>query len=121
VQVLILVASAAETGEFGDETGSDMASLRSWLDEAADGMSWETAPLPPPDGSTLGLGAEEICVVLSAVEGLPALISAIRNWHPTRQDPPPITLTITIDPKKGDLTVAFPDGTVIRHADQSHA
>jgi hypothetical protein len=122
VQVLIWVASAAEAGEFGDETGGDdMASLRSWLDEVADGMPWEIAPPAPPDGSTLGLGAEEICTVLSAVEALPAFIGAIRNWHTTRQDPAPITLTITIDPKKGDLTVAFPDGTEIRHADQSHA
>jgi hypothetical protein len=121
VQVLIRIASAAEVGEFVDGAGSDITQLRSWLDEAADGMPWEIAPPPPQDGSTLGLGVDEICAVLAAVEGLPPLIGAIRSWRTTKQDPAPITLTITIDSKTGDVTIGFPDGTEIGHVSQPHA
>jgi hypothetical protein len=121
MQVLIWVASAAEADGSGDGVVSDLAELRSWLDEAADGMPWEIAPPSPPDGGTLGLGVDEICAILGAVEGLPALIDAIKNWRTAKQDPAPITLTITLDSKEGEVTVGFPDGTEVRHVGQSHA
>jgi hypothetical protein len=94
----------------GDERASDLAELREWLDLAGDGAPWELAPEPPPSGDSLGFGIDELCAVVAAVEGLPPLIDRIKGWFGTRQDPKPVKLTITIDPKNGDVTVQIGDG-----------
>lgn len=86
----------------------DMASLRSWLDGAGSSATWTLAPEEPGPGGHLGFGVAEICAIIGAVEGLPPLINHIRNWFSTRQDPKPVTLTITVDPASGDVTVTVP-------------
>ena len=91
----------------GSEQAQDMASLRAWL-EAGGGAAWTLAPEATGDGGHLGIGVDEICAVLAAVEGLPPLISAIKGWFTTRGKPAPVTLTITVDPDTGDVTVTVP-------------
>jgi len=91
----------------GDQQSHDMASLRSWL-EAGGGAAWVLAPEAPGGHGHLGPGVDEICAVVAALEGLPPLISAIKGWFTTREKPEPVTLTITVDPDTGDVTVTVP-------------
>lgn len=91
----------------GDGQAQDMASLRAWL-EAGGGTAWTLAPEVTGDGGHLGFGVEEICAILAAAEGLPMLVSSIRGWFTTREKPVPVTLTITVDPATGDVTVTVP-------------
>lgn len=94
----------------GTEKAQDIASLRAWLDAAGSGTPWTLAPEPAGTGEHLGLGVDEICAIIAAVEGLPPLITQIKGWLTTRRDPEPVTLTITIDPDSGDVTVTVPGG-----------
>lgn len=87
VEVLI---STDKTGENGDLT-----SLRAWLDAPGVGVPWELAPERPVSG-TLGFGVDEICAIIAALEGLPPLIQWIKSWTESKQEFPPITVTIAI-------------------------
>lgn len=82
-----------------------MASLRAWLEDSG-GSEWDLKPEEPARRDSLGFGVDEACAVLSAIEGLPALIYAIRGWFTTRDEPQPVTISlasqkITIDPAAG--------------------
>lgn len=85
----------------GDGRAEDMASLRAWL-ETSGGPAWDLEPEAPADGGHLGLGVDEVCALLTAIEGLPALVSAIRGWFTTREESRPVSIavgsqTITVD------------------------
>ena len=95
-----IVISAA-----GNENVSYISSLRAWLDSASAGRPWTLATEPSPGGDTLGPDIGTICALIGAAEGLPQIITWINSWFTTKQDPPPITLTITIDQPKGDVTI----------------
>lgn len=92
----------------GPEKAQDIASLRSWLDAAGPDAPWTLAPDAPASGDHLGFGVDEICAIIAAVEGLPPLINQIKSWFTTRQDPGPVTLTITIEPGLENITIQIP-------------
>jgi hypothetical protein len=98
-QVEVVISAA------GDEAVSYIASLRAWLDSASAGPLWTLDTEPPPGGDALGPDIGTICAIIGAAEGLPPLIAWIKSWFTTKQDPPPVTLTITIDPAKGDVAI----------------
>jgi hypothetical protein len=87
VEVLI---SAGKAGR-----SDDLASLRAWLDAAGIDVPWDLAPERPASG-TLGSGADEICAVITALEGLPPLLQWIKSWRESKQESPSITVVITI-------------------------
>lgn len=93
--------------------GGELASLRAWLDSPGVSVPWELAQQPPGDG-TLGLGVDEICAIVQAAASLPVLIQWIQGWHKTKQEPPPVTMTIIIGPTADDPVSAGlpPVGTV---------
>lgn len=89
-------------GDGQDEDAESMASLRAWLEDGG-GSEWDLKPEEPASHEYLGFGVDEVCAVLSALEGLPGLIYAIRGWFTTREEPEPVTISvgshkITIDP-----------------------
>jgi hypothetical protein len=82
----------------GEESVSDLAALREWL-ESADGRApWTLAPEPVPGADALGVGVDEICAIISVIAQLPPLVDRIRDWFGTRQDPKPVQVTININP-----------------------
>lgn len=105
----------------GDEDVSYIASLRAWLDSASAGPLWTLDKEPPPGGDALGPDIGTICAIIGAAEGLPPLIAWIRNWFTTKQDPPPVTLTIKIDPSKGDVTIHLSGGLEVSTGHEPNA
>jgi Effector Associated Constant Component 1 len=105
----------------GDEDVSHIASLRAWLDSAPTGPLWALDQEPPLDGDTLGPDIGTICAMIGAAEGLPPLIAWIKSWFTTKQDPPPVTLTIKIDAPKGDVTSKLGGGQEVSTGHEPNA
>jgi hypothetical protein len=105
----------------GDEDVSYIASLRAWLDSAPAGPLWTLETEPPPGGDALGPDIGTICAIIGAAEGLPPLIAWIKSWFSTKQDPPPVTLTITIDAPKGDVTIKLGGGQEVSTGHEPNA
>ncbi len=90
----------------GEESVSDLAALRDWLESAGDEVPWKLAPEPAPRAGTLGVGVDEICAIITVITNLPPLVDRIRDWFGTRQDPAPIQVTININPADGGTPAA---------------
>jgi hypothetical protein len=103
VEVLITAQGAEQAGE--------LESLRAWFDDASgDGAPWVMTPVPADD-STLGLGVEGICAVITTADALVRLVERIANWRESRQEPPPVTLTMTIGSVRAVPVPVREDGT----------
>lgn len=94
-------------------TSGELASLRAWLDSPGVSVPWELAQPTPADG-TLGPGVDEICAIVQAAASLPVLIQWIQSWGKTKQEPPPVKVTIIIGPTADNPVSAGPPpvGTV---------
>lgn len=97
----------------GNEDVNYISSLRSWLDSASAGRPWTLDTEPSPSGDALGPDIGTICAIIGAAEGLPQLITWIKGWFTTKQDPPPVTLTITLAPPKGGVTIKLDGGSEV--------
>jgi hypothetical protein len=95
VEVFISADKVADGMAYGPGDNGDLASLRTWLDAPDVNVPWQLAPESPAAG-TLGSGVDGICAVITSLEGLPPLIQWIRSWSESKQEPAPITVTITI-------------------------
>jgi len=82
----------------GRENSRDLAQLRDWLESAGGGLPWQLTRESAGSDDSLGSGIDEICAIVSVAAQLPALVDRIREWFPTRHDPKPIQLRITLDP-----------------------
>jgi hypothetical protein len=81
----------------GAEASADLARLRAWLKSAGDRAPWRLVPEPAPDGRSLGLGVDEVCVIITAAVDVVLLIDRIGDWLTSKHDPKQIQLNVTID------------------------